>query len=84
MSSFVSFGSRQISLAERSRSSFAPIVFILCAGEDLPPSSCDADEGYQWEIQLMRAGFPTGTRRCRSYEEAHSLLGRIVYAYRER
>jgi hypothetical protein len=23
----------------------------LCAGEDLPPSFCDADEGCQWEIQ---------------------------------
>jgi hypothetical protein len=22
-----------------------------CAGEDLPPSSGDAGEGYQWEIQ---------------------------------
>jgi hypothetical protein len=51
MSSFVSFGSRQISLAERSRSSFALIIFILCAGEDLPPSSGDADDDYQWEIQ---------------------------------
>jgi hypothetical protein len=32
----------------------------------------------------MRARFPTGTRRCRSVEEAHSLLGRRVCAYRER
>jgi hypothetical protein len=23
----------------------------------------------------MRIGFPSGTRRCRSFEEAHSLLG---------
>jgi hypothetical protein len=23
----------------------------MCAGEDLPPSSDDADEGCQWEIQ---------------------------------
>jgi hypothetical protein len=31
---------------------FALIVFIyLCAGEDLSPSSGDADEGWQWEIQ---------------------------------
>jgi hypothetical protein len=31
---------------------FALIIFIyLCAGEDLPPSSGDADEGCQWEIQ---------------------------------
>jgi hypothetical protein len=28
------------------------VVFIyLCAGEDLPPSFGDADEGWQWEIQ---------------------------------
>jgi hypothetical protein len=32
----------------------------------------------------MRAGFPTGTRRCRSIEEAHSLLGRRECAYHER
>jgi hypothetical protein len=32
----------------------------------------------------MRAGFPTGTHRCRSFEEAHSLLGRRACAYRER
>jgi hypothetical protein len=32
----------------------------------------------------MRAGFPTGTHRCRSSEEAHSLLGQRVCAYRER
>jgi hypothetical protein len=32
----------------------------------------------------MRARFPTGTHRCRSFEEAHSLLGRRVYACRER
>jgi hypothetical protein len=49
MSSFMTFGSRQISLAERSRSSFALVVFILCAGEDLPPFG-DADKGCQWEI----------------------------------
>jgi hypothetical protein len=58
MSSFVSFGSRQISLAERSRSSFALIIFILCAGEDLPPSSGDADDDYQWEIQTDEGWVP--------------------------
>jgi hypothetical protein len=31
---------------------FALVIFIyLCAGEDLPPSFGDADEGCQWEIQ---------------------------------
>jgi hypothetical protein len=32
----------------------------------------------------MRAGFPTGTHRYRSNEEAHSLLGRRECAYCER
>jgi hypothetical protein len=31
----------------------------------------------------MRAGFPTGTCRCRSIEEAHSLLGQRKCAYCE-
>jgi hypothetical protein len=45
MSSFVAFVSQWISLAERSRSSFAGGVSYLCAGEDLPPPSDDADDG---------------------------------------
>jgi hypothetical protein len=57
MSSFVAFGSRRICPAERSRSIFALVVFILCAGEDLPPSS-DADEGYQWEVQTNEGRVP--------------------------
>jgi hypothetical protein len=32
----------------------------------------------------MRVGFPTETRRCRSTEEAHSLLGRRESVYHER
>jgi hypothetical protein len=51
MSCFVAFGSRQISLAKRSGSRFALVVSFLCAGEDLPPSSGDADEGCQWKVQ---------------------------------
>jgi hypothetical protein len=51
MSSFVDFGSRQISLAERSHSSFALVISCLCAGVDLPPSD-DTNEGCQWEIQI--------------------------------
>jgi hypothetical protein len=51
MSSFVAFGSRRISLVEHSHSRFPHIVSCLCVGEDLPPPSDDADEGYQWEIQ---------------------------------
>jgi hypothetical protein len=32
----------------------------------------------------MKDGFPTGTHRCKSTEEVHSLLGRRESAYRER
>jgi hypothetical protein len=39
-----------MSLAEHSHSTFALVIFILCVGEDLPPSSGDADEGCQWKI----------------------------------
>jgi hypothetical protein len=58
MSSFVTFGSRWISLAECHRSSFDLVVSYLCAGEDLPPSSGDADEGCQWEIQNNEGWVP--------------------------
>jgi hypothetical protein len=52
MFSFVAFGTQHISLAERSRSSFALVVFILCAGEDLP-SSRDTDQGCPyWDSQV--------------------------------
>jgi hypothetical protein len=44
----MAFESRQISLAEPSRLSFA-LVYLLCVGEDLPPSG-DADESWQWEV----------------------------------
>jgi hypothetical protein len=38
---------------------FALIVFIyLCAGEHLPSSSGDVDEGYQWEIQTDEGWVP--------------------------
>jgi hypothetical protein len=42
MSSFVALGSQRISLAERSRSSFALFVSLLCAGTSLSLSSGDA------------------------------------------
>jgi hypothetical protein len=32
----------------------------------------------------MRPGFPSRTHRCRSFEEAHTLLGRRACACRER
>jgi hypothetical protein len=30
----------------------------MCAGEDLPLSSGDADDGYQWEIQTDEGWVP--------------------------
>jgi hypothetical protein len=46
----VIFWSPWISLAERTRSSFAVVVF-LCVGVELLPLFGDADEGCQWEVQ---------------------------------
>jgi hypothetical protein len=38
---------------------FALVIFIyLCAGDDLPSSSNDADEGCQWEIQTDEGWVP--------------------------
>jgi hypothetical protein len=51
-------------------------IFLL-----LSATPTRADSG---RSRMMRVGFPTGTRRCRSSEEAHSLLGWRVCAYRER
>jgi hypothetical protein len=58
MSSLVAFESRWINLAERSRSSFALVVYLLCAGEDLPSPSSDADEGCPWEVQTDEGKVP--------------------------
>jgi hypothetical protein len=49
-------GSPWISLAERSRSSFALIVF--CVGEKLLPLVGDADEGCLWEVQTDEGWTP--------------------------
>jgi hypothetical protein len=46
----VIFWSPWISLAERSHSSFALVVF-LCANEELFPLPDDVDEGCQWKLQ---------------------------------
>jgi hypothetical protein len=81
MSSFMVFGSRRISLAERSRSSFSLVIFILCAGGDLSPSSDDVDEGCQWEIQTDEDWVFSGTHR---FEETHFLLERRVCVYHKR
>jgi hypothetical protein len=49
------FGSRWISLAEHSRSSFAFFISVLCAGFSLSLSSDDAVGGSQWEVQALSA-----------------------------
>jgi hypothetical protein len=56
----VAFGSRWISLIERSHLNFYFLWFLfsLCAGEDLHLSSGDADEGCQWEIQTNECWVP--------------------------
>jgi hypothetical protein len=51
--------SRRISLVERSCLNFCSCYFIyLCVGEDLPHSSNDVDEGWQWEIQIDEGWIP--------------------------
>jgi hypothetical protein len=38
---------------------FALVVFIcLCAGEDVPPSSGDANKGCKWEVQTDEGWVP--------------------------
>jgi hypothetical protein len=67
MSSFMAFKSRRISLAEYSHSSF-PLVYLFCAGEDLPPSG-DADEGCQWNVQTDEGCVPYWTHKLRGVED---------------
>jgi hypothetical protein len=81
MSSYVAFRSRRISLAERSRSSFAPVVFLVCVQVRifllLLAMPMRAVSG---RFRPMRAGLSTGARIRRSSEEVYSLLGRRVCA----
>jgi hypothetical protein len=58
--------SRQVSLAERSRSSFT--CNFLCAGS-LSLLSGDVDDDCQWKFRLLSAGFRTGARRRRRVAE---------------
>jgi hypothetical protein len=81
MSSFVAFGSQQISLAEHSCSSFA-LVILSCVHVRIfflviPVIPMRAVSG---RSRPMRDEFPTRTRRHRSSEEAHFILGRRVCA----
>jgi hypothetical protein len=83
---FVAFGSRRISHVEHSRSSFCFLWFyFICVQVRiflfLPATLMRTVSG---RYRLMKARFPTMTRRCRSTEKAHSLLGRRECAYRER
>jgi hypothetical protein len=80
---FMAFGFRRISLVERSRSNFCFCGFCFVCVQVrtfhfVPPTPTRAVSG---RSRPMRAGFPTGTCRCRSSEETHSLLGRRVSAY---
>jgi hypothetical protein len=80
------FGSRRISLVERSHSSFCFLWFcFICVQVRiflfLPVTSTRAISG---RSRPMRAEFPIGTHRCRSIEEVHSLLAWRECAYRER
>jgi hypothetical protein len=56
MSSFMAFESRWISLAKRSRSSFALIV--SCVQVRIFSLSNDAEEGCQWEVQTDEGWTP--------------------------
>jgi hypothetical protein len=83
---FVAFGSRRISLIRRSRSRFCFYGFYFVCVQVrifllLPATPTRVVSG---RFRLMRVGFSTRTHRCRSSEEAHSLLGRRVCTYRER
>jgi hypothetical protein len=64
MSSFMAFETRWISLAERSRSSFAfvPISYVHVRIFLLPVMPTRAVSG---KSKSMRVGFHTGTRRLR-------------------
>jgi hypothetical protein len=75
MSSFMAFGSRRISLAECSGSSFALVISCLCAYENLPLPSTSMRAISGRSRSMRRARFPTGTRRYRSSDEGHSSLG---------
>jgi hypothetical protein len=80
MSSFMAFGSRQISLAKRHRSDFALVVSCLCVVRIFLLLLAMPTSVVNGTSRPMRAGFTTGTHRCRSFEEAHSLLERRVCA----
>jgi hypothetical protein len=75
MYSFVASGSRWISLAERTRSSFALVVLFCVQVRMFFLLSAMPTRAVSRRSRQMRAGFPTRTSRRRSSEEAYSLLG---------
>jgi hypothetical protein len=80
------FGLWRISLVERSRSTFyfCGFCFVCVQVRIFLLLSVMPMRAISGRSRPMRAGFPTGTHRCRSSEEAHSPLGRRVCAYHER
>jgi hypothetical protein len=83
---FMAFGSQWISLVESSHSRFFFLFFcFICAQVRIFLFiSVTLMRAVSGRSRPMRVGYPTGTHRCRSTEEAHSLLGRRECAYRER
>jgi hypothetical protein len=74
---FVTFGSRRIIIVEHSRSSFYFLwfYFICVQVRIFLCLSATPTRAVSGRSRPMMTEFPTGTHRCRSTEEANSLLG---------
>jgi hypothetical protein len=83
MSNFVSFGLRQISLAERSHSSFALIVISCVHVRNFFLFPVMPMRGVSGRSKLMKVGLRIGIRRL-SADGGHSLLGQRECTDRER
>jgi hypothetical protein len=77
----VAFGSQWISLTERSRSSFALFVSVLCANFFLSLSPNVAVGGSQWEVQTLSAGIHDKSVAGVVCRRRFSSLGRGDYSY---
>jgi hypothetical protein len=75
----VAIGSRQISLAEHSRSSFALFVSVLCASFSLSPDV--AVGGSQWKVQTLSAGIRAESVAGVVCRRRFLSLGRGDYSY---
>jgi hypothetical protein len=80
MSSFMTFGSRRISVAKHSRSSFALVVVSGVQVRIFLLRPVALMRATSERSRPMRAWFPTGTHRCRLSMEAQSLIGQRVCA----